>query len=145
MSAMKWPRWILGVAVAAVVVAACGTDESPTVQPVGQVAAGSPVASLFFDGVRYTDDSSIRVAPGEPTAFVIDGVDVNVAELEVVGTTIKGGPIGSIGGVQVYRSTVTGDANALYTFTPAQRTVNPEDGLIRESPAQWVRWTAADK
>ena len=144
MSGMKWPRWILGIAVAAVVVAACGTDESPTVQPVGQVAAGSPVASLFFDGVKYTDDISMRVAPGEPTAFVIDGVDVDVAELEVVGTSTNGRP-GSITGVQVYRSTATGDANALYTFTPAQRTVNPEDGLIRESPAQWVRWTAADK
>ncbi len=136
MSSMKWPRGILGIAVVAVVVAACGTDESPTVQPVGEVA-GSPVAIIFFDGVRYTDSSSLRVAPGEPTAFVIDGVDVNVAELEVVGA--------SIAELQVYRSTVTGDTTAVYTFTPAQRTVNPEDGQIFESPAQWIRWTAADR
>ena len=141
MSSMKWLRGIPGIAVVVVVVAACGTDESPTVQPVTEVA-GSPLAILFIDGVRYTDSSSLRVAPGEPTAFVIDGADVNVAELEVVGTTIRG-PAGSIAGLQFYRSTVTGDANAVYTFTPARRTVNPEDGLIRESPAQWVRWAAS--
>ena len=115
---------------------------SPIVSHGGPVAAGSPRAILFIDGVNYTDSSSLRVAPGEPTAFVIDGVDVNVAKLEVVGTTTQG-PAGSIAGLPFYRSTVTGDANAVYTFTPAQRTVNPEDGQIFESPAQWVRWTAS--
>ena len=142
MSSMKWLSGILGIAVVAVVVAACGTDESPTVQPVGEVAGGSPVASLFFDGAKYTFSSSLSVAPGEPTAFVSDGVDVNVAELEVLGTTTQG-PAGISAGLQVYRSTVTGDANAAYTFTPAQRTVNPEDGQIFESPAEWARWTAS--
>jgi len=115
---------------------------SPIVSHGGPVAAGSPRAILFIDGVNYTDSSSLRVAPGEPTAFVINGVDVNVAKLEVVGTTTQG-PAGSIAGLPFYRSTVTGDANAVYTFTPAQRTVNPEDGQIFESPAQWVRWTAS--
>ena len=93
-----------------VVVAACGTDESPTVQPV------TPLASLIFEGAEYTFSGYLIVATGEPTAFVIDGVDVNVAKLEAVGTTNKGNTSGLSERLQVYRSTVTGDANAVYTL-----------------------------
>ena len=104
--------------------------------------SGSPLPSLTFDGVGYVHSGYAELPSGEGAVFVIDGIEINLDDLEMVGTTYEGNTPGISEGLQVYRSTVTGDANAVYTFTPGQSIVNPEDGQIFEFPAAWTRWTA---
>ena len=61
-----------------------------TIQPEREIPGGAPLASLIFEGAEYTFNGYLSVAPGEPTALMTVGVDVNVAELGVVGTTTQG-------------------------------------------------------
>ena len=103
---------------------------------------GSPLPSLTFDGVGYVHSGYAELPSGEGTVFVIDGSEINLDDLEMVGTTYEGNTPGISEGLQIYRSTGTGDANAVYTFTPGETHVNPEDGQIFEFPAVWTRWTA---
>jgi len=104
--------------------------------------SGSPLPSLTFDGVDYVHSGNTELPSGEDTVFVIDGIEIDLGDFEMVGTTYEGNTPGISVGLQVYRSTVTGDANAVYTFRPGQSIVNPEDGQIFEFPAAWTRWTA---
>ena len=107
--------------------------------------SGAPEPSLKFDGVDYVHSGSAGLPSGESTAFVIGGIEVNVNDLAVVGTTFEGRTGGLKDGLQVYRSSglvVPGTANAVYTFTPGESHVNPEDGQIFEIPATWTRWIA---
>ena len=135
--------------------AACGEDATPTPLPATAVPAtttapaptappaprGSPLASLTFNDVDYVYGSSAELPSDEGTVFVIDGIEINLDDLKMIGTTYEGNAPGISEGLQVYRSKVTGDANAVYTFEPAQSMVNPEDGQIFEFPAVWIRWT----
>ena len=117
----------------------------PVVQFEGKIPVGTPPPSLIFEGVEYTFGSYKTVDLGESTTFVIDGIDINVTNLELVGTTTEGNTHGIDQGLQVYRSHIAGDANAVYTFTPGESKVNPEDGQIFEFPAEWTRWTASNR
>ena len=113
--------------------------------PQPPVLSGAPEPSLKFDGVDYVHSGSAGLPSGESTTFVIGGIEVNVNDLAVVGTTFEGRAGGLKDGLQVYRSSglvVPGTANAVYTFTPGESHVNPEDGQIFESPATWMRWIA---
>ena len=134
-----WTRWTADIAPPAPV--ANPTHGSP--QP--PVLSGAPEPSLKFDGVDYVHSGSAGLPSGESTAFVIGGIEVNVNDLAVVGTTFEGRKGGLKDGLQVYRSSglvVPGTANAVYTFTPGESHVNPEDGQIFEIPATWTRWIA---
>ena len=104
--------------------------------------SGSPGPSLTFDGVDYVHNYSAELPSDEGAVFVIDGIEIDLDDLEMVGTTYEGNTPGISGGLQVYRSTVTGDANAVYTFTLGETHVNHEDGQIFEFAAVWTRWTA---
>ena len=46
-------------------------------------------------------------------------------------------------GLNIYKLK-DGEEGHVYTFTPGQSNVNPEDGQIFEFPAVWMRWAAAD-
>ena len=46
-------------------------------------------------------------------------------------------------GLSIYKLK-DGEEGHVYTFTPGQSKVNPEDGQIFEFPAMWMRWDAAD-
>ena len=125
-----WTRW---------------TDDIAPPAPAANPTHGSPQPSLKFDGVDYVHSGSAGLPSGESTAFVIGGIEVNVNDLAVVGTTFEGRTGGLKDGLQVYRSSglvVPGTANAVYTFTPGESHVNPEDGQIFEIPATWTRWIA---
>ena len=118
-------------------------QQEPSAPAVGSppiISGGAPLVGFIFEGVKYSHSGYHEVAPGESTAFVIGGIDVNVDDLAVVGTTF-GRCAGCLkDGLQVYRLRI-GDANAVYTFTPGQKTVNPEDGLILTFAASWTRCT----
>ena len=92
----------------------------------------------------YTFGGYQTVDPGESTIFVIDGIDINVTNLKLVGTTTEGNTHGIDQGLQVYRSNMGGGANAVYTFTLGETYVNPEDGQIFEFAAGWTQWTASN-
>ena len=111
--------------------------------PLAPVATGSPKAFLTFDGVDYVHSGYAELPSGEGTVFVIDGIEIDLDDLEMVGTTYEGHTSGISEGLQVYRSAVTGDENAVYTFTPGETHVNPEDGLVIEWAAVWTRWTVS--
>ena len=111
--------------------------------PLAPVATGSPLAFLTFDGVDYVHSFSAELSLGEGADFVIDGIEINLDDLEMVGTTYEGKTSGISEGLEVYRSAVTGDENAVYTFTPGETHVNPEDGLVIEWQAVWTRWTVS--
>ena len=159
---------ILAMVALLAIAVACGEDATPTPQPATAVPAptavpsapsltpdpthgsppppapnGSPGPSLTFDGVDYVHSGYAELPSGEGTVFVIDGSEIDLHDLEMVGTTYEGNTPGISEGLQVYRSTVTGDANAVYTFTPEETHVNPEDGQIFEFAAVWTRWAAS--
>ena len=126
----SWTRWT--------------TDIAPPA-PAANPTHGSPEPSLKFDGVDYVHSGSAGLPSGESTAFVIGGIEVNVNDLAVVGTTFEGRTGGLRDGLQVYRSSglvVPGTGDAVYTFAPGESHVNPEDGQIFEIPATWTRWIA---
>ena len=160
---MRKPRTVVGILLIVallVIAAACGEDATPTPLPATAVPArtvvpsapaptaapalrGSPLPSLTFDGVDYFHSGSAELPSGEGAVFVFNGTEISMDDLEMVGTTYEGNSPGISEGLQVYRPTVTGDANAVYTFTPGETHVNPEDGQIFEFPASWTRWTAS--
>ncbi len=151
---MRKPKMVVAFIVMVsllVITVACGEDATPTPLPATAVPAptavpplsGSPMPSLTFDGVGYVHSGYAELPSGEGTVFVIDGIEINLDDLEMVGTTYEGNTPGISEGLQVYRSTVTGDAIAVYTFTPGETHVNPEDGQIFEFAAAWTRWTAS--
>ena len=71
----SWTRWT--------------TDIAPPT-PAANPTHGSPEPSLKFDGVDYVHSGSAGLPSGESTAFVIGGIEVNVNDLAVVGTTFEG-------------------------------------------------------
>ena len=71
----SWTRWT--------------TDIAPPA-PAANPTHGSPEPSLKFDGVDYVHSGSAGLPSGESTAFVIGGIEVNVNDLAVVGTTFEG-------------------------------------------------------
>ena len=99
----------------------------------------SPLPTLVFEGVRYSHGGSYEAPAGEATTFVIDEIEVHVADLEVAGTTTEGNTHGITDGLQVYRPE-TGDTRAVYTFMAGQDRVNPEDGKIFKGWDTWTLW-----
>ena len=120
------------------------TLSPPTEAFEGKALGGAPPPNLIFEGVGYTFGGYQTVDPGESTIFVIDGIDINVTNLKLVGTTTEGNTHGIDQGLQVYRSNMGGGANAVYTFTLGETHVNPEDGQIFEFAAGWTQWTASN-
>ncbi len=129
------PVILLLVVLLAIAAACVGESDTPT----PDLPEGSPLAPeqfLTLDGVDYVHNFSADAT------FVIDRIEFNFDNLEMVGTTYERNADGISEGLQVYRSTITGDANMDYTFTPGGTDVNPEDGQIFEFPAKWTRWKA---
>ena len=148
MNRMRFNALMSGVALLAMVAAGCGNESTyapPASALQAEIPSGSPLASIIFEEVEYTFEAVRSVTPGESTSFVIDGIEVNVAVLKLVGTTTEGSPPGLDRGLEVYRSSIDGDSDAVYTFSPGGSQVNPEDGQILEFQAEWVRWTATGR
>jgi hypothetical protein len=106
---------------------------SPIQAPTG-VPSGSPLAPveiLEFDGAEYSVNDVWVVNPDGSRILVGPGINYDVPKLEVVGASYEG--------QEVYRA-VSGDANAVYTFTAVRTIVNPEDGNVHDSPAKWRSW-----
>ena len=69
---------------------ASAAQQEPSAPAVGSpriISGGAPLVGFIFEGVKYSHAGYHEVAPGESTAFVIGGIDVNVDDLAVVGTT----------------------------------------------------------
>ena len=103
---------------------------------------GSPLQSLTFDGVDYVLTGYAELPSGEGTVFVIDGIEINLDDLEIVGTTQQGNTSGKHDGLMVYRLKTAG-TNEVYTLSPGKDHVNPEDGQIFKGWDAWTRWTAS--
>ena len=110
--------------------------------PQPSLSTGSPLQSLTFDGVDYVYSGYAEQPSGEGTVFVIDGIEINLDVLEMVGTTHEGRTAGIQDGLMVYRLK-TGGTNEVYTFRPGKDHVNPEDGQIFKGQDSWTRWTAS--
>ena len=109
--------------------------------PQPSLLTGSPLQSLTFDGVDYLYSGHAELPIGEGTVFVIDGIEINLDVLEIVGTTHDGRTAGIRDGLMVYRLK-TGGTNEVYTFRPGKDHLNPEDGQIFKGQDSWTRWTA---
>ena len=101
--------------------------------------ASSPGPSLMFEGVEYVHAGYAEPAD-EAQAFFIDGREVYVDNLEVVGRTTEGNTPGIRDGLQVYRDK-GGETNEVYTFRQGKDHVNPEDGQIFKGRDGWTYWT----
>ena len=124
----------------------------PPPAPSGAPLHGSPQPSLKFDDVGYVYSGSTELPSGEGTDFVINGTEINVDDLEVVGNTgipdgLRALPRCPAPGVclsaesrMVYRLKGAG-TNEVYTFNPGEDHVNPEDGQIFKGQDVWTRWT----
>ena len=117
-----------------------GTVESEVLTVAGTASGGSPQPSLKFDGVDYVHGGSAELPPGEGADFVINGTEISVDDLERVGTTNEGNTPGIQEGLVVYRLKDDG-TNDVYTFTPGEDHLNPEDGQIFKGQDVWTRWT----
>lgn len=95
--------------------------------------------SLEFEGAQYVQDRYAELEADDAVVFVIDGIAIEVGDLEIVGTTNEGNTPGVQGGLRVCRETSGRTAN-VYTFTPGEDVVNPEDGQILNSRGAWTRW-----
>ena len=109
--------------------------------PPPPASSGSPEPSLKFDDVNYVHSGSAERPSGEGTVFVIDGIEINLDVLEMVGTTYEGNAAGIHDGLVVYRLK-DGGTNDVYTFRPGEDHLNPEDGQIFKGRDVWIRWTA---
>ncbi len=109
--------------------------------PPPPASSGSPEPSLKFDDVNYVHSGSAGRPSGEGTVFVIDGIEINLDVLEMVGTTYEGNAAGIHDGLVVYRLKDSG-TNDVYTFRPGEDHLNPEDGQIFKGRDVWIRWTA---
>ena len=163
MSIIKYFVSILAIATLVVGLAACGRGGSSTVpssndgtslssvkptslaEPTAEIPSGTHLACFIFEEVEYTFDDVRTVTPDQPTAFIVEGIQVDVTNLELVGGTTKAKTRCMDQVSEVYRSNEVADAEAIYTFTSESNRVNPEDGQIFEIPAEWIRWTAADR
>ena len=114
-------------------------------EPTEEIPSGAPLACIFFEGAEYTSDDVRTVTPGQPTVFVIEGMEIDAADLELVGSLAGAKTRCMDQPWEVYRSNEVVDAEAVYTFTPEYSIVNPEDGHISEISAVWERWTAVDR
>ncbi len=105
----------------------------------GSPLRGSPEPSLKFGAVNYVHSGSAERPSGEGTVFVIDGIEINLDVLEMVGTTHEGNAAGIHDGLVVYRLK-DGWTNDMYTFRPGEDHLNPEDGQIFTGQDSWTRW-----
>lgn len=160
---MRHSNWLIAVAVLVVVLAACGTDQSSSLpssddgsnqdastpngvnEPPSETPSGAPLACIIFEEVEYTFEDVRTVTPGEPTVFIVEGVEVDVSNLELVGKIAESDTRCVDQVMDVYRSNEAVDADAVYSSTTEREIVNPEDGQILEIPAEWIRWRAIDK
>ena len=99
--------------------------------------------SLRFEGVQYVYDGYAELETDETSVFVIDGIEIAVGDLEVVGTTNEGNTPGIQEGLKVYRQRSAG-TKVVFTFTPGEDMVNLEDGQILSSRDAWTRWTPGE-
>ena len=106
----------------------------------GSPLHGSPVPSLVFDGVDFVHGGSAELPSGEGTVFVINGIEISLDVLDVVGTTHEGNTSGIQDGLIVYRLKTAG-TNDVYTFRPGKDHLNPEDGRVFKGRDSWTRWT----
>ena len=107
-----------------------------------------------FELVGATNESNRLLPPGsEIRRFIVDldhdNPELTLSEIKdrveakfqigldksTVGRTLQG--------LNIYKLK-DGEEGYVYTFTPGQSTVNPEDGQIFEFPGVWMRWAAAD-
>ena len=105
--------------------------------------SGSPLAALKFHDVNYVASGGAQLPSGEGAAFVIDGTEINVDDLELVGSTDEsntGYPGATGAGLMIYRLK-GGETNHVYEFRPGKDHVNPEDGQIFKGQDSWTRWT----
>lgn len=109
--------------------------------PQPSLPTGSPLPSLAFEGVDYVPSDYAELPSGEGTVFVIDGIEINLDVLEMVGTTHEGNTPGIQEGLVVYRLKDDG-TNDVYTFNSGEDHLNPEDGQIFKGQDVWTRWTA---
>ena len=104
------------------------------------VSSGSPLQSLKFGDVDYVYSGYAELPSGEGTVFVIDGIEISLDVLEMVGTAYEGRTAGIHEGLAVYR--LKDDRTTeVYTFRPGEDHVNPEDGQIFKGKDVWTRWT----
>ena len=108
--------------------------------PQPSLPTGSPLQRLTFDGVDYIYTGYAELPIGEGTVFVIDGIEINLDVLEMVGTTHEGNTSGIRDGIMVYRLKTAG-TNDVYIFRRGKDHVNPEDGQIFKGRDAWIRWT----
>ena len=109
--------------------------------PKPPVSSGSPLPGLKFDNVDYVHGGYAELPSGEGTVIVIDGTEINVDDLDLVGNTSEGNTPGIQDGLMVYRLKGAG-TNEVYTFNPGEDHRNPEDGQIFKGQDAWTRWTA---
>ncbi len=102
-------------------------------------SSGSPLPSLKFSDVNYVYSGSAELPLGEGTAFVINGTEISVDDLESLGATSEGNTPGIQDGLVVYRLKNDG-TNDVYTFNPGEDHLNPEDGQIFKGQDVWTRW-----
>ena len=117
-----------------------GTVEGEVLTVAGTASSGSPLPSLKFGDVNYVYSGSAELPSGEGADFVIDGTEISMDDLERVGTTNEGNTPGIQEGLVVYRLKDDG-TNDVYTFTPGEDHLNPEDGQIFKGQDVWTRWT----
>ncbi len=109
--------------------------------PQPPLLTGSPEPRLTFDGVDYVHSAAAELPSGEGTVFVIDGIEITLDNLKMVGATKQGNAPGTREGLVVYR--LKGDrTNDVYTFRPGEDHVNLEDGQIFKGQDVWTRWTS---
>ena len=102
-----------------------GEDTSPV------VPAGSPVASLIYEGAIHYADSLGR-----------DNPRFNEDDLELVGVSKSNRLVpGSAAGWDIYKLK-GGEEGYIYTFSPGQSFLN-EDGRTITTDPKWVLWIAA--
>ena len=122
-----------------------GTPLAPSAPPshgTPPPPAASPQPSLKFEGVEYVYTGHAELSTKEALAFVIDGAEVHISDLEVVGRTTEGNTPGIQDGLQVYRHKGR-ETNEIYTFRQVEDYVNPEDGQIFKGRDGWTYWTVA--
>ena len=93
--------------------------------------AGSDIARFIVDVNHDNPELTLAEIKDRVEAKFQIGVDKSA-----VGRVLQGG-------LNIYKLK-DGEEGYVYTFTPGQSTVNPEDGQIIEFPAVWMRWAAAD-
>lgn len=119
---------------------------APTVSGRGEssqapLPSSSPVPSLKFEGVDYVHSTYADSLSGQGTVFfVIEGTEITVDDLELVGTTNEGNAPGIRDGLKVYRLS-DGGTDEVYTFIPGQDAVNPEDGRVLKGRDTLTRWS----